>query len=89
MINKAINARRHAPSTAALRWCNFASCWITIALLIRRNWLKTAWTNKYFRGQLYLERCEQKVQSYYDLDDEADHHTDTSEVFDNHHLNAQ
>ena len=49
MINKAIATRREAPVTAALRWCNFASCWITIALLIRRNQLKTAWANKFCR----------------------------------------
>ena len=72
MINEAINKRMQAPQTTFLRWCNFASCWITIALLIRRNQLKTAWTNKYFRGQLYLEQCEQKVQTFFALDDAAE-----------------
>jgi hypothetical protein len=50
MIFDVINKRMLAPHTSFLRWCNFGSCLITIVLLIRRNQLKTAWTNRYFRG---------------------------------------
>jgi len=45
VINAALHKREEVPFTKSLRWANFVSCWVTIALLAWRNTAKTRWTN--------------------------------------------
>jgi len=44
-IKAALESRENVPGSKYLRWINFVSCWVTIALLAWRNTAKTRWTN--------------------------------------------
>lgn len=55
MIDRALADRASTPYTKALRWANFASCWVTLALLAWRNGEKTGWTNSRYRREIWLE----------------------------------
>jgi hypothetical protein len=55
VIAAALDKRENAPFTRSLRWANFVSCWITIALLAWRNTAKTRWTNQEYSKEIWLE----------------------------------
>jgi len=55
MIATALSAREEVPYTRTLRWANFVSCWVTIALLAWRNTAKTRWTNSEYNKEIWLE----------------------------------
>lgn len=55
IIDAALKLREDVPGTKTLRWANFVSCWVTIALLAWRNTAKTRWTNKEYSKEIWLE----------------------------------
>jgi hypothetical protein len=55
MIATALAKRAEVPLTKSLRWANFVSCWVTIALLAWRNTAKTGWTNQEYNKEIWLE----------------------------------
>lgn len=69
VIKAAIQKREDVPFTKTLRWANFVSCWITIALLAWRNTAKTRWTNQEYSKEIWLEERGREPSQFYQVDD--------------------
>jgi hypothetical protein len=72
MIAKAIEMRKNSPYAMSLRWCNFASCLITIPLLFWRNYAKVNWTNHSFRKEVWLEKRTEEPSHFCQVDESED-----------------
>ena len=71
-IAAALKLRHEVPFAENLRWANFVSCIVTIALLTYRNIAKTKWTNNENSKEIWLEERGREPDQFINIDDPAD-----------------